>query len=417
MLSVDEARDRILSHISPLEPVAAALLDALGLVLAEDIIARVDLPPFDNSAMDGYALRWEDTLHASPSAPVRLMVCGESAAGHPIQLEVNTGETVRIMTGALIPRGANAVVQFEAVRILTPSDAPAPVDHSAEIVEFCSPCEEWQNVRRAGEDVTSGSRVLTAGTLIGPHQIGLLAALNISLISVIRRPLVAILSTGDELVDLGPELRPGQIRDSNSYLIAAMVRQAGGVPRLLGIAGDSEDDIRRTIQQAEGADLIVTCGGVSVGDFDMVKDVLQQRGEIELWQVGIKPGKPMAFGFIGDTPLLGLPGNPVAAAVTFSQFGRPMVQRMLGTQHASDRRLEARLDADVWNHGGRRNFVRGNVRRVKGELRVTPVPQQGSGALLGLARANCYIVCDENLEHLLLGSPVDVELFEEERIP
>ncbi len=415
MLSVDEARARILSKISPLEPIDVDLSDSLGMILAADVLADVELPPFSNSAMDGYALRSIETQSASPSSPVSFIVRGESAAGHPADETVSPNTAVRIMTGAPIPEGADAVVRFEDVRVV---NADLESDEGPDpnlMIELTSPCRDGQNVRRAGEDVQVGDRALDREAVIGPAQIGLLAALNVQRVSVIRRPVVAILATGDELVGLGPALSPGQIRDSNSYLIAAMVRRAGAEARALGIARDSEHDIRYNIRQATKADLIVTCGGVSVGDFDVVKNVLQQEGQIDLWQVGIKPGKPLAFGSVGGTPLLGLPGNPVAAAVTFSQFGRPIVRRMLGMRELGARRLKARLEYDVSNQGGRRNFVRGLVRRLGDEFSVGPVSRQGSGSLSGLARANCYIVCDENVGFIPAGSMVEIELIDMEQ--
>ena len=415
MLSVDEARDRILSRITPLEPIDVELLDALDMVLAADLVSGVDLPPFHNSAMDGYALRSIETKPASPSNPVRFLVRGESAAGHPADQSVTPSTAVRIMTGAPIPEGADAVVRFEDVRVLNRGSGSDQVPRSNLMIELTSPCRDGQNVRNAGEDVQAGDIVLDRGAVIGPAQIGLLAALNVQRVSVIRRPVVAILATGDELVGLGADLKPGQIRDSNSLLIVGMVRRAGGEARSLGIAHDSEHDIRSNIHSAAEADLIVTCGGVSVGDFDVVKNVLQQEGQIDLWQVGIKPGKPMAFGSVGGTPLLGLPGNPVAAAVTFSQFGRPIIRRMLGMRVLAARRLTARLEHDVLNRGGRRNFVRGIVRQAEDEFTVAPVSRQGSGSLSGLALANCYIVCDENLDFFPAGSMIEIELIDMEQ--
>ncbi|MGA7672227.1 MAG: gephyrin-like molybdotransferase Glp [Nitrolancea sp.] len=414
MLSVDEARDRILSHICPLEPTKLDLLEALGLVLAKAVIADVNLPPFRNSAMDGYAVRWEDLRGASGSTPVRLDVRGESVAGHPAEMRVEPETAVRIMTGAPVPEGATAVVRFEDVRLIDRHRESEDPNSEPMSIELITPCVEWQNVRQAGEDVSSGSRVLERGIVLGPAQLGLLAALNHEQVTVIRRPVVAVLSTGDEVVPIGPELRPGQVRDSNSVLIAAMIRRAGASPRLLGIARDSEHDIKCKICEGQTADLIVTCGGVSVGDFDLVKNVLQREGAIELWQVGIKPGKPMAYGFIGETPLLGLPGNPVAAAVTFSQFGIPIIRRMLGMPYVVTSNMKARLGTELWNLGGRRNFVRAVARREGEELLVSPVPGQGSGSLAGLARANCFIVCAEDIEYVPAGSTVEIEMIDHE---
>jgi molybdopterin molybdotransferase len=413
LLTVDEARARILSGIVPLPVVQVNLLDSLGLVLAEDIVAGEHIPPFDNSAMDGYALRSADTATASQSTPVRLTVIGEAAAGHASFGQVDSGSAIRIMTGAPIPCGADAVIRFEDVEV-EHSDTPSVAGRApGGTIRLRTPARAGQNVRLAGEDVLADSLVIRRGTTIRPAHVGLLAALNRESVTVHRRPRVAILATGDEVVDLGSPLEPGQIRNSNSYLLAAMTREIGGEPTILGIARDTAHDITDRLRTNREVDLFVTSGGVSVGDFDVVKRVLQEQGDIELWQVRIKPGKPMAFGKIGDTPLLGLPGNPVAAAVTFAQFGRPLIRRLMGMQEDFLGRLVAELTESISNSPGRRHFVGGVARREDDRFVVRPVGKQGSSALAGLAQANCYIVIHEDQGDVSAGSSVEIQLFNE----
>ncbi|MBX6341194.1 MAG: molybdopterin molybdotransferase MoeA, partial [Thermomicrobiaceae bacterium] len=386
MVSVDEARARVLASVAPLPPVEVPLIDALGLVLAEDVVADADIPPFTNSAMDGYAVRADDVAAASPARPVSLEVIAHLPAGAFPEVEVGPGQAVRIMTGAVLPPGADAVVRFEET---DEQDAPRGAARARARVEVRRAVGRWENVRQAGEDVQAGATVLPHGTTLRSGEIGVLASLNRSRVRVHRRPRVGILSTGDEVVDLGPPLGPGQIRNSNSYTLAALVREVGGEPVLMGVARDEVDDIRAKLLAARGIDLLVTSGGVSLGDFDVVKDVLQAEGEIDLWQVRIKPGKPMAFGRIGETPLLGLPGNPVAAVVAFLQFARPAIRAMLGHREVLVPTVRARLLCAHENRGRRRHFVRGILERVGDEYVVRPSGSQGSGVLTSFVRANC----------------------------
>jgi molybdopterin molybdotransferase len=401
MLSVDEARARILSAFAALAPLTLPLLDALGLVLAEDVRSPINIPPFRNSAMDGYAVRAGDTAQATPDAPLTLRVSGEIAAGQAPTSNVASGTAIRIMTGAPLPDGADAVIRFEEV-----------VEDGARI-RLSRSVRDAENVREAGEDVMAGSTVLRAGIMIGPLQIGLLAAIGRTTVDVVRRPVVAILSTGDEVVEAGTDLGPAQIRNSNGPMLAAMVRQFGAEPRDLGVAIDSEAAIRERLNAGRGVDLLVTSGGVSVGDFDVVKQVLQRDGRIDLWQVRMKPGKPLAFGSIGRTPLLGLPGNPAAAAVALSQFGRPAIRKMLGLSRLEPCTVRARLRVDVENRGNRRHFVRGVIEIEQGARVVRPSGDGRSGALTGLAAANCFIILSEDCDRARAGDEVDVELFED----
>lgn len=416
LLSVDEVRERVLAAVRPLPAVRVPLLDALGLVLAQPVFAGHDVPPFTNSAMDGYAVRAADTTGASYHRPVTLAVIAEIPAGSCPAVSIGPGQAARIMTGAVLPKGADAVVRFEETDEWDASGSSASAGKRAEVRVF-RPAKPSENVRLAGEDIKAGQEVLPAGTVLRPACIGLLASLNQRWVTVHRRPRVAILATGNEVIDLGPELLPGQIRNSNNYTLAALVKQCGGEPVLLGVVRDEPDEIRLRLRSARGVDLILTSGGVSIGDYDLVKHVLQAEGRVELWQVRIKPGKPMAFGWIGGVPMLGLPGNPVAAYVAFLQFGRPAILKMLGYQDWTLPTVRARLLAPCENRGQRRHFVRVHVERQGEEYVARPVGEQGSGILSSVAQANGLAVIPEQWNEAPAGAFVDVQLLDAVRIP
>jgi molybdopterin molybdotransferase len=409
MIGVDQALRTILAGIAPLPAVDVPILDALGLVLAEEIVATEDIPPFRNSAMDGYAVRAADIAGASPATPVSLLVVAEGPAGYAPRGEVTPGTAIRIMTGAPLPPGADTVIRFEETdepaRGLATDRAPGDV-----AVRIFTAQDRWINVREAGEDVRRGEAVLRAGSQLRPAEIGVLASLGRATVTVHRRPVVAIVSTGDEIVPPGQPLRPGQIRDSNSATLAALVRRYGGVPRQLGVARDTVGDLTDILAAARDADLIMTSGGVSVGDYDMVKDVLRAEGRIEIWQVRMKPGKPLAFGRLGDKPFLGLPGNPVAAYVSFELFARPLILRQLGHTTLRKPTLRARLTEPLANRGGRRHFVRAHVTAGPDGPAVCPTGEQGSGVLTALTRANGLLVVPDDVEYLDAGSLVEVEM-------
>lgn len=411
LLGVDEARERVLAAVEPLPPTRVRLLDALGLVLAEPVYATHDVPPFTNSAMDGYAVRAVDTAGATSSAPIVLTVVAEIPAGTRPGVTIGPGQAARIMTGAVLPLGADAVVRFEDTdewdTLLDGDQRGRPAR-----IRIYRPARSGENVRAAGEDITAGQLVLPAGTVLQPAALGLLASLNQQWVAVHRRPRVGILATGNEVVDPGHPLLPGQIRNSNNTVLAALVRQFGGEPIVLGVARDEPDDIRMRLRSAHSLDLIVTSGGVSIGDYDVVKDVLRAEGAVELWQVRIKPGKPMAFGHVGGVPLLGLPGNPVAAFVAFVQFGRPALLKMLGHRDWRMPTVRARLLAPCENRGRRRHFVRVLVERRDGELVAQPVGEQGSGILTSVALANGLAVVPEEWREAPAGAVVDVQLLD-----
>jgi molybdopterin molybdotransferase len=407
MLSVDEARDRILASISVSKAEPVALEQCHGLILAQDVVANSPVPPFRNSAMDGFAVRATDVQSATSSKPVFLNVVGNLPAGREPDLHVGSGQAVRIMTGAAMPEGADTVVRFEE------TNDPPPLDdgrshRDSSVVQILRSPKPGDNVREAGEDIAVGDKVLEAGTLINPAIQGALAAVNLPTVHVIPRPRVGILATGDEVVDPGESIQPGQIRNSNNFMLAGMVQEAGGEPHILGIARDTASDIRESLAEATKYDLIVTSGGVSLGDYDVVKDVLQAEGSIDLWQVRIKPGKPMAFGHVGDVPLIGLPGNPVASYVAFLQFAVPAIRKMRGLKDAPVPVRRGRLLREHENRGNRRHFVRGTCFEQAGELVVEPVEVQGSGVLTSVIKANCMFVIPEELNHAPADSYVDI---------
>lgn len=383
MMSVDEARAAILAHMRPLPEEAVALAAALGRVLARDVVAAEELPAFANSAMDGYAVRAADTSTASEAAPTRLRLVGEVPAGRMYVGTLGAGQTIRILTGAPLPDGADAVIQQELTR------------PGADAVELLAAVAPGNNVRHPGEDVRPGTLIGRRGTEIGPAEIALLAALGVDPAPVRRMPRVAILTTGDELAAPGAQPRPGQIRNSNGPYLAAAVARASADPWVLETARDQADELRTRIHQAASADLILTSGGVSVGSYDLVKQVLEEQGNIQFWRVRMRPGKPLAFGMIGQTPLLGLPGNPVSTAVTFELFGRPAIRALLGSAQVERPMTEVELRGVALERIDRRTFVRASLQAEDGRLVATPNGPQGSHIMTSLLGAQALLVVHE----------------------
>ncbi len=388
MISVEEALARILAEIQPLQPTHVPLPNSLGLVLAQDIIAREDIPPFANSAMDGFALLSQDSQQQQDTPP-RLRITGSIAAGYVSDQPVLPGTTQRIMTGAPLPPGADAVVQIELTRT---SDAQS----SSPWVEVLQEVSPGTNMRPAGEDIHTGQTVITRGTEIGPWEIGVLATLGWSSVPVIQRARVAIVSTGDELVDVAQTPGPGQIRNSNSYLLEAAVQRAGALAYRLGTARDTIESLRAKFDEAAQYDLILTSGGVSVGDFDLVKDILQEQGEMNFWRINMRPGKPVAFGRMLGKPLLGLPGNPVSSAVTFELFGRPTVRKMQGHQALLKPQVEVIIEDTYLEGAPRRHYVRAYVERRDGRFIAHPTGNQASNITTSLLHANALVIVPEN---------------------
>lgn len=385
MLSVEEALERILSEIHPLPAIQVPLAEAVGLVLAEDVIAHEDMPPFANSAMDGFALRSQDS-QPRDGQPPRLRVTGSVAAGYVAEHAVEAGTAMRIMTGAPVPPGADAVIQIE----LTNYDGPQST--WVEVLQAVAP---GNNVRPAGEDMRSGQTILRRGSEIGPWEIGILATLGKAMVPVMRKPRVAILGTGDEVIEIDQPLAPGKIRNSNSYLLEAAVRHAGAQPIRLGVARDTVESLREKFSQAMDSDLILTSGGVSVGDFDLVKNIMAEQGEINFWRINMRPGKPVAFGHIGSTPLLGLPGNPVSAAVTFELFGRPVLRKMAGHTRLSRPQVEVVVEDGIHERASRRHYVRAHVEWRDGRFVAHTTGNQGSNIMTSLLNANALVIVPE----------------------
>jgi molybdopterin molybdotransferase len=405
-LDVDTARARILAAFQPLPPVRTPLLDALGMVLTEEIRADAPLPPFSNSAMDGYALRSHDVQPASADKSVVLRIIGEIPAGQEADNRVEPGTALRIMTGAPVPEGADAVVRFEDT-----DEAGQPAEER--LVAIHHPARRGENIRPAGEDLAAGDLAVSAGTALRPAEIGLLAALGRESVDVHRRPTVAVLATGDEIVDASEPLGPAQIRNSNSPMIAALIERTGGQPVLLGVARDSTRALSAKLADAATCDLIITTGGVSAGDYDFVKTVLQVEGAIDLWQLRIRPGKPLAFGSINNRPLIGLPGNPVAAAVAFEQFARPAIRTMLGHREIGIPTVQAELQDRVENPGGRRAFLRVQIESSQdGRYLARLAGSQGSGVLSSMVRANGLLVVPEDLPIAHPGAILPVQMID-----
>lgn len=414
MISVEQALEKILEHIDVLGTEESPVLSCLGQVLAEDIFSDINIPPLDNSAMDGYAVRAADTRGAGQKSPRILRIIDTVTAGSVSQSEVEPGTAVRIMTGAPIPKGADSVVKFED------TDRSERQENSAE-VGILAEVKPGLEIRRAGEDITAGSLVLKKGTVIRPAEVGVLASLGCSSARVIRRPVVAILATGDEVVDITQPLPEGKIYNSNSYSLAALVLRCGGFPQILGIASDVEDSLVARLHLGLDADMLVTSGGVSLGDYDIVRDVLAKEGEIIFWRVRQKPGKPLAFGMIkalGEgggvrkIPLFGLAGNPVSAMINFELFARPAMLKMMGRQNLAKPLIEAVIEEPIENTDGRRIFARAVVQKRGGRYFARLTGPQGSGVLTSMALANGLVIVPEDKPGVKKGDSVQVMMLD-----
>ena len=414
MLTVEEALEKILGEIDTLEVETVPLLDSLGQVLAEDITSEIDVPPLDNSAMDGYAVLAADTKGAGNDSPVFLRVIDTVMAGAISRQKVVPGTAVRIMTGAPVPDGADSVVQFENTD--DDSRKKSGLDVPIEQVGILAEAAPGLNVRSAGESIARGSVPVPKGTVIRPSEIGMIASLGYSTIKVIRRPVVAVLSTGNELIDIDQPLAEGKIYNSNSYSIASLVKRTGCIPKLLGIALDEEKDLAEKLRQAQDADMLLTTGGVSMGDYDMVKDILARDGEMVFWKVRVKPGKPLAFGKIKGVgrngaprtiPHLGLPGNSVSCMVSFELFVRPALLKMMGKKNIEKPMVQAVLENDVQNNAGRRVYDRAVVERRNGSYYARLTGPQGSGILSSMSLANGLVIIPEEKKVVKKGEIVD----------
>jgi molybdopterin molybdotransferase len=399
LISVEAFRERILEAVPILPAETAPLLELQGRVLAEDVSSSEDMPAFDNSAMDGYAVRAADVTGASPETPILLHVREHLPAGSVPGSPISIGEAARIMTGAPLPPGADAVVMIEVT------------DGGKTRVGVHRPVVQRENVRMRGEGVRAGDVVLPRGTVIGPAELSMLAALGRERALAIRRPRVALLSTGDELVPLGSTPGPGQIRDSNRFGLIGLVAELGGIPRDLGLVGDDPTRLRELVRHGLAeADALVTSGGVSVGDYDLTKQILAELGPIRAYRVAMKPGMPQAFGVVGGKPVFGLPGNPVSSLVVFDQFVRPALLKMAGHTVLLRPRLQALAAEPIQKAPGKVHFLRAVVENKDGVLHARTTGPQGSGILISLVLANALIILERDRTRVAPGEPVTVEL-------
>jgi molybdopterin molybdotransferase len=401
LLNVDAAIARILEYIQPIEVEAVHLTQALGRILAEDVHSGVDLPPFANSSMDGYAVRAADL----GTIPTTLQVVLDIPAGtFPTQM-LQAGEAARIMTGAPMPEGADAVIPVEDTDSEWALGGAAP-----STVEIRKGANSGANVRPVGENIAHGQIVLRKGTLLRPQDLGILASIGHAQVQVARQPKVAILTTGDELVTADEALSPGKIRDANSYLLAGLVTEYGGIPLVLPIAPDRLEAVRELFHQAlaQKPDLIISSAGVSVGAADYVRTVLEELGEINFWRINLRPGKPLAFGMLHDVPFFGLPGNPVSAMVTFDVIVRPALFKMIGRTDEPET-ITSVVDEDLISDG-RRSYLRVTLHREDGRVIARQTGTQSSGALFSMVLADGLMIVPEGVTEVKKGTNVTVRL-------
>jgi molybdopterin molybdotransferase len=400
LLSVDEARDGVLARVSPLQPLELPLTEAYGCVLARDVVAETDLPPFASSAMDGFAVRSSDVLGATPSAPVELRIAGRALIGRRPEGTVGGGEAIQIATGAPIPAGADTIVPIENCEL------------AGEVVRILAGSPEGRHVRPAGEDVRSGDALVPAGRRLQAPELGLLATAGVSHPLVHPRPRVVVVSTGDELVP--PTQAPdfGQIRDANAYTLFAALREAGAVPTLAGIVRDDVDALKDAVlAHLVQADAFVSSGGVSVGERDVVKAAFFRRGELDFYRVAMQPGMPQGFGLVEGKPYFGLPGNPVSVFVSFEVFIRPALMKMMGRRNLFRPEITARLERPVSGPRGKLQFARVRVKRTATGWVASPTGARGSNLLATVTRANGLAMVPAGVETADAGAEVRVMLF------
>ncbi len=409
LMPVQEALDRILTAFSPLETEPVPLAAAPRRVLGADIHAPHALPPFANASMDGFALRYQDARQA----PVTLRVVADVPAGHASTRHIGPGEAARITTGAPLPPGADVVVPVEHTDQSARSGAPLPP--AVRILQ--APRRAGENVRPAGSDLSAGQRVLSAGQVLRPQDVGLLAMLGLETVPVRRRPRVALLSSGDELLQPGQPPAPGKIYDANTFTLGSLIPALGGELLSLGVARDDPQDIRARLDEAVrlGADLILASAGVSVGHRDYIKDLLAAAGRLDLWRINMRPGKPLTFGRYREIPFIGLPGNPVSAFVGFLVFVRPVLRRLLGLPPAQRRLVRARLDEPVASDG-RETYLRGILQQQPDGWHARLTGHQGSGHLFSLVQANALLILPAGVKSLPENAFIDAWMFQQELI-
>ena len=409
LLSVDEARERILSHFHPVTTETVPLVECAGRVLAQDIAATTDLPPFDNSSMDGFAIRATDVTDAASASPRTLRVVADIPAGVSPTISLAQGEAARIMTGAQLPKGADAVVPVEDTDFSDrEAGSPAPTT-----VAINKTVNSGENVRTRGMDIRAGEVVLRKGRALKPQDLGLLAMLGYANVVVYRKARVALFSSGDELLEVDAPLEPGKIRDSNSYTLAALIKDAGAEVIRLGVAKDNHDSVKTLLEKAVDleADLILSSAGVSVGAFDFVKEVIKANGKMDFWRVNMRPGKPLAFGEYRNIPFIGLPGNPVSAFVGFEVFVRVTIGKLNGIYNGSRRKVQVRC-AEQIDSDGRESYLRAEVRPSGGNgvFVAHLTGHQGSGNLHSLVQANALLIIPAGVKCVPAGQEVNAWL-------
>lgn len=401
LLPVEDALQQILAHIPAPKVETIALEDALGRVLAGPITSDAALPPFDNSAVDGFAVRHADLQAAATT----LTIIMDIPAGTAPHGSLRPGEAARIMTGAPVPDGADTVVAVEQTNLDF-----AVGDTLPETVTVQEAPPPGANIRQTGENVRPGDQILAGGTVLRPQDIGMLAAIGAAKIPVYQKPKVAIISTGDELLGVDEPLSPGKIRDSNSYTLAGLVTQVGGDPHRYPPAADTLDAVRGVFAQAldDGADMVISSAGVSVGSYDVVRQVLDELGEIGFWRVNVRPGKPLAFGSLRGVPFFGLPGNPVSAMVTFDIFVRPALGKLIG--HEDDAETVPAIVGEPMTSDGRRTYARVALHRDGNQLVATSTGTQSSGALMSMVLADGLLIIPEGIRTVEAGTELPVRL-------
>ncbi|HUI89863.1 MAG TPA: gephyrin-like molybdotransferase Glp [Anaerolineales bacterium] len=403
LLSVHEAQERILSHFQPVETETLSLGASAGRVLAADIVSS-DLPHFDNSSVDGFAVVASDLVNATPDSPSTLSVIADIPAGSSSDIAIKQGQAARIMTGAPVPKGADAIVMVEDTDIKHRNPgAQAPAT-----VKVFKSVQTGENIRPRGMDIKTGHKILFTGTRLRAQEVGLLAMLGVANVSLYRKPLIALLSSGDELTAVESRLAPGQIHDSNSYTLSALIGESGCEVLWLGIAPDRKEAIQFLFDQAVGvnADLIISSAGVSVGALDYVKEVVESNGQLDFWRVNMRPGKPLAFGEYRRVPFIGLPGNPVSAFVGFEVFARPAIDRLTGSKTAARLRVKVRL-AEAIESDGRESYLRAVIEERAGILSARLTGHQGSGNLLSLVQANALLIVPAGVKSLAIGDQAE----------
>ena len=399
MLSTEEAQKIILSKVKVLGEKEERIVNCLGRVLAEDIYSSLNIPPLTNSAMDGYALKSSDTR----GAPLLLKVIEDLPAGRVSTKKIDKGKAIRIMTGAILPEGADAVVEVEKTK-----------REERGFVKVLFRVKRGENVRLAGEDVKKGELVLKKGTTIRAAEVGMLATLGRRKAKVLRAPRVAIISSGDELLEVGKRIRDGKIYDANGYSLQAQVIEASAVPLYLGVVKDKIEALRKKFKEGlKQADLLISSGGVSVGDYDLVRGVLKELGRISFWQVRQRPGKPLVFGLAGRKLIFGLPGNPVSSMVTFEQYVRPALLKMGGRADLKRKEVYAEVTEEIKKRKGLKYFIRAVVRKEDNKYYAKTTGPQGSGILKSMILANGLIILPEKVERVKKGDKVLVQLWRE----